>query len=72
MVGRVVAFSLRHRMLVLGAAVALIGVGFWAYQNLDIEAYPDPVPPRVETIVQPPGWAAEEVERYVTVPLEVA
>src|SRR5262249_23045870 len=37
-----------------------------------IEAYPDPVPPRVETIVQPPGWAAEEVERYVTIPLEVA
>ena len=53
-------------------AAALAGLGVWAYANLDIEAYPDPVPPRVETIVQPAGWAAEEVERYATVPLEVA
>ena len=53
-------------------AVVLVGLGFWAYAHLDIEAYPDPVPPRVETIVQPAGWAAEEVERYATVPLEVA
>jgi heavy metal efflux system protein len=59
-------------MVVLGMAVVLVGVGFWAYAHLDIEAYPDPVPPRVETIVQPSGWAAEEVERYATVPLEVA
>lgn len=54
------------------AALALAGIGIWAYSNLDVEAYPDPVPPRVETIVQPLGWAAEEVERYATIPLEVA
>jgi cobalt-zinc-cadmium resistance protein CzcA len=72
MVRRLAELSLRFKTAVLLAAVALAGAGFWAYSNLDIEAYPDPVPPRVETIVQPPGWAAEEVERYVTVPLEVA
>jgi cobalt-zinc-cadmium resistance protein CzcA len=69
-VRRLVEASLRFQALVIGAGVVLIGVGFWAYRHLDIEAYPDPVPPRVETIVQPPGWAAEEVERYTTVPLE--
>src|ERR1700730_13081553 len=72
MVRRLVELSLRFELVVVGAAVVLVGLGLWAYRNLDIEAYPDPVPPRVETIVQPPGWAAEEVERYVTIPLEVA
>src|SRR5499425_1999263 len=72
MVRRIVELSLRYEAVVIAAGVVLLGVGLWAYWNLDIEAYPDPVPPRVETIVQPPGWAAEEVERYATVPLEVA
>jgi len=72
MVRRLVALSLRYEFVVVLAALVLAGVGLWAYSILDIEAYPDPVQPRVETIVQPPGWAAEEVERYVTVPLEVA
>ncbi|HEX7253772.1 MAG TPA: CusA/CzcA family heavy metal efflux RND transporter [Thermoanaerobaculia bacterium] len=72
MVRRIVGVSLSNPLIVFGIAVVLVGVGFWAYAHLDIEAYPDPVPPRVETIVQPAGWAAEEVERYSTVPLEVA
>jgi len=72
MIRRLVELSLRFEAVVILAAVVLVGIGLWAYSNLDIEAYPDPVPPRVETIVQPPGWAAEEVERYVTIPLEVA
>src|SRR5215470_3589835 len=72
MVRRLVELSLRNEFVVVLAALVLAGVGLWAYSILDIEAYPDPVQPRVETIVQPPGWAAEEVERYATVPLEVA
>jgi cobalt-zinc-cadmium resistance protein CzcA len=72
MVRRLVEASLRWPLLVLAGAVGLAGIGIWSYANLDIEAYPDPVPPRVETLVQPSGWAAEEVERYATVPLEVA
>jgi cobalt-zinc-cadmium resistance protein CzcA len=71
-VRRIVDISLRFPVLVGALAAALVGLGVWAYQNLDIEAYPDPVPPRIETLVQPAGWAAEEVERYATVPLEVA
>ncbi len=45
--------------------------GLYAYKQLDIEAYPNPVPPLVEIITQPDGWSAEEVERYVTIPLEI-
>ncbi|HEY1435130.1 MAG TPA: efflux RND transporter permease subunit, partial [Thermoanaerobaculia bacterium] len=72
MVRRVVALSLRLPVLVIAGAIVLAAAGVWAYETLDIEAYPDPVPPRIETLVQPAGWAAEEVERYATVPLEVA
>src|SRR5204862_1034903 len=36
----------------------------------DIEASPNPVPPLVEIITQPEGWSAEEVERYITIPIE--
>src|SRR5215475_10543117 len=53
-------------------AVAILGLGLWAYQQLDIEAYPNPVAPMVEIITQPEGLSAEEVERYVTIPIETA
>ena len=71
MIRRVVTLALHWPALVLVFAGILIGGGLWAFNVLDIEAYPNPVPPMVETIVQPPGWSAEEVERYVTIPLEV-
>ncbi|EIZ80880.1 heavy metal efflux pump, CzcA family protein [Novosphingobium sp. Rr 2-17] len=68
---RVVEFALRQRLLIVGVFVAMLvagGVGFW---NLNIEAYPDPVPPMVEIITQTQGLSAEEMERNVTIPIEV-
>src|SRR5205814_5007513 len=53
---------------VLAASILLYGL--YCYENLDIEAYPNPVAPMIEVITQPDGWSAEEVERYVTIPLE--
>src|SRR5215831_10418294 len=72
MIQRLVAFALRMPFVVLTTAIAIIIAGLISYRQLDIEAYPNPVPPLVEVITQPEGWSAEEVERYVTVPLEVA
>jgi cobalt-zinc-cadmium resistance protein CzcA len=71
MIQRIVSAALRMPWMVLAAAALLIVVGLAAYKELDIEAYPNPVPPLVEVITQPPGWSAEETERYVTVPLEI-
>ena len=68
---RIVAFSLRQRLLIVGIFAAMLvagAVGFW---NLNIEAYPDPVPPMVEVITQTQGLSAEEMERNVTIPIEV-
>src|SRR5271166_4801059 len=71
MIQRIVATALRMPFLVFAGALLLIALGLGAYQQLDIEAYPNPCPPLVEVLTQPPGWSAEETERYVTIPLEV-
>src|ERR1700736_3547973 len=71
MIQRLVAFALRMPFIILSSAVVIIVAGLWAYQELDIEAYPNPVPPLVEVITQPDGWSAEETERYITIPLEI-
>src|SRR5580698_48875 len=71
MIQRIVALALRYRAVVVVCGVGLIIVGLLAFKQLPIEAYPNPVPPLVELIAQPPGWSAEETERYVTIPLEI-
>lgn len=67
-----IGFCLARRSLVLIAFAAFIGAGIVAFKTLNIEAYPDPTPPIVEIIAQWPGQSPEEVERYVTVPIEIA
>ena len=68
---RLVRLALRNPAFVLVMALLIAVAGLVAYRQLDIEAYPDPVPPMVEVITQPNGWSGEEVERTVTVPLEI-
>jgi cobalt-zinc-cadmium resistance protein CzcA len=67
-----VSFSLRMPGVIVLLTLGLVAAGLVSYRLLDIEAYPNPSPPLVEVIVQPQGWSAEEVERYVTVPMELA
>src|SRR5215471_16733228 len=68
---RLITFALRQRVLVLIIFLLLMGAGLIAFTRLNIEAYPDPVPPLVDVITQNPGQSAEEIERYITIPLEV-
>ena len=71
MIARLVSLALNAPVIVGALALFLIGIGLVAYKQLDIEAYPNPVPPLVEVITQPEGWSPEEVERQVTIPLEI-
>src|SRR5262245_35043262 len=71
MIQRLVAFAIQMPFIILSTAILIVGGGLYSYKELNIEAYPNPVPPMVEIITQPQGWSAEEVERYVTVPLEI-
>src|SRR5215475_7869847 len=72
MLRSVIAFCLARRPLVLISLAAFIGLGCAAFTTLNIEAYPDPAPPIIELIAQWPGQSPEEVERYVTIPIEIA
>jgi cobalt-zinc-cadmium resistance protein CzcA len=66
----VVAFSLKHRALMVVLFVMMLTGGVMAFRALNIEAYPDPTPPMVDVITQSPGLSAEEMERYITIPIE--
>jgi cobalt-zinc-cadmium resistance protein CzcA len=65
-----IEFSLRHRVLMLVLFVMIFAGGIVAFRQLNIEAYPDPTPPMVDVVTQSPGLSAEEIERYITIPIE--
>src|SRR5271156_6708121 len=67
----VIAFALRQRVVMLLLLLFMLGVGVVNFLKLNIEAYPDPVPPLVDIVTQNPGQSAEEIERYITIPIEI-
>ena len=71
MIHRVVQIALRQKFLVLMLVVFLVIAGIISFERMPVDAYPDLSPPMVEIITQWPGHAAEEVERLITLPLEV-
>jgi cobalt-zinc-cadmium resistance protein CzcA len=68
---RIVAFALRQQALMVALFIFVCAAGLVSFLRLNIEAYPDPVPPLVDIVTQNPGQSAEEMERYVTIPLEI-
>src|SRR5262249_1511648 len=71
MVRKLIEWSLSNPLAVILLAVALAAIGAFSFLNVNVEAYPDPAPAIVEVVAQFPGASAEEVERQVTIPLEV-
>src|SRR5947209_1621254 len=71
MIHKIVQAALRQRFLVLALVIAVTVWGSISFQRMPVDAYPDLSPPMVELITQWPGHAAEEMERLVTLPLEV-
>ncbi len=68
---RFVAFALKYRWLMIVGMAAMFLVGLVGFLNLNIEAYPDPVPPLVDVVTQSSGQSAEDIERNITIPIEV-
>ncbi len=71
MIHKIVRAALGQRFLVLMLTVFITVGGVVSFQRMPVDAYPDLSPPEVEIITQWPDHAAEEVERLVTLPLEV-
>jgi cobalt-zinc-cadmium resistance protein CzcA len=71
MIHRIVQFALNQKFMVLMLTVFIAVGGAVAFKRMPVDAYPDLSPPMVEIITQWPGHASEEVERLVTLPIEV-
>ncbi len=67
---RLVALAVNRRYLMVALFIMTMIGGVIAFQQLNIEAYPDPTPPMVDIVTQSPGLSAEEIERYITIPIE--
>ena len=72
MIGPIISFGLRNRLLMAVAAVLLMGAGFHAYRRLPVDAFPDVSPNLVQVFTVTEGLAPEEIERYVSYPVEAA
>ncbi len=72
MVRKLIAWALDNPLIVILVATASAGMGLYSFIHINVEAYPDPAPALIEVVAQWPGASAEEMERLVTVPLEVA
>jgi cobalt-zinc-cadmium resistance protein CzcA len=71
MLRSIIAFCLSRRAIVVFGLLLFGGAGFFAFQKLNIEAYPNPTPVILEITAQAPGLSAEEMERYYTRPIEI-
>jgi len=72
MVHKLIDWATGSRAVVILLAVSLVAGGLYAFNHVNVEAYPDPAPAIIEVVAQYPGASAEEVERLVNIPLEDA
>ncbi|PZP44473.1 MAG: CusA/CzcA family heavy metal efflux RND transporter, partial [Pseudopedobacter saltans] len=68
----IIAFSLKNKYFILFATLVLLVAGIITFKNMPIEAFPDVTNTEITVITQWPGRSAEEVEKYVTIPIEIA
>jgi cobalt-zinc-cadmium resistance protein CzcA len=72
MIEKLIDFALRSRLLVIVLVLVVIGAGYWSYTRLPVDAFPDVSPNLVQVFTVTEGLAPEEVEMYVTYPVESA
>ena len=67
-----IEWVLKSRLLIVVLIVGIMGAGYYSYRNLPVDAFPDVSPALVQVFVETEGLAPEEVEKYVTYPVETA
>src|SRR3981081_2541478 len=68
---RVLAFSLKNKIFIFFCTAILVVFGIITFKNMPIEAFPDVTNTEITIITQWPGRSAEEVEKFVTIPIEI-
>ncbi len=68
----IIGFSLKNKYFILFAALSLLITGIITFRDMPIEAFPDVTNTEISIVTQWPGRSAEEVEKFVTIPIEIA
>ena len=71
MIERMIEFGLRQRLLITAMVIGLVLFGVYAFRELPVDAFPDVTNVQVQVITEAPGMSPEEVEKYVSYPVEV-
>lgn len=69
---KIIDFALKNRLLIIVLGLIIMAAGYLSYKNLPVDAFPDVSPSLVQVFTVTEGLAPEEVEKYVTYPVEVA
>jgi len=72
MLHSIVAGALRQRLILVVVSLVLVGFGINAAEHLSVDAFPDVANIQVQIATEAPGKSPEEVERFVTIPIEIA
>ena len=72
MIDQIINLSLRNRIMVLLAAIAVATLGFWSLRTVPIDAFPDVTPPMVQIFTSSPGLSPVDVETQISYPVEIA
>lgn len=72
MIDQIIAFSVKNKLIIGLFTLALIGVGTWSMTKVPIDAVPDITNNQVQVITQAPNLSTEDIEQFITYPVEVA
>ena len=72
MLEKLIELSLKYKILVIVAFIAISAFGFKAYQEIPVDAFPDITPKQVVIYTESPGNSAEDIEKLITYPIESA
>ncbi len=72
MISKIIRFALKGRLLMVVLGILVIVAGYYSYLKLPVDAFPDVTPALVQVFTETEGLAPEEVEKYITYPVEVA
>ena len=70
MINKIISFCLHQRLLIIGISILLAIIGSLAFERLSIKAFPDVQNVFVRVVTQYPGYAPEEIEKLVSLPIE--
>ena len=68
----IITFSLRNKFFILFLTLLVVIFGIYCFEKTPVDAFPDITNTNVTIITQWPGRSAEEVEKFVTIPIELA